>query len=99
MRTSAHLKLCFVRTLVTYKLQTCPNLLPLCSSNGKSSTGCVVQIIYGYPVMCPDPLVESGAAVLGGCVVGTDSPTYTCKECSAKGGKLTLKRGELYLDS
>ena len=56
--------------------------------------------MYGHPVICPDPLVESGAAVLGGCVVDNDSPAYTCKQCGIKGSKLKLirKTGKLYLD-
>ena len=54
--------------------------------------------MYGYPVICPDPLVESGAAVLGGCVVDNDSPAYTCKQCGIKGSKLIRKTGKLYLD-
>ena len=61
----------------------------------------MVPIIYGD--VGYDPWVERGAAVLGGCVVDTDSPTFICKKCGAKGNELSRRRskwsGNLYLDS
>ena len=67
-------------------------------SNDQGSKGCVVPIIYGYPALCPDPLVESGAAVLGGCMVDKASPKFKCKECGAEGSNVKRQRGELYMN-
>ena len=49
---------------------------PKCNKNDE-----VLPIVYGYPG--PEMMKKSneGKCVLGGCVIGNDSPNYQCKRC------------------
>jgi hypothetical protein len=51
---------------------------PPCPACGATD---VVPIVYGYP--SPELTAESlrGEVVLGGCLVGEESPEYECRAC------------------
>jgi hypothetical protein len=40
-----------------------------------------VEIIYGLPDMELGMAAERGEVVLGGCIVGDESPDYECRRC------------------
>jgi hypothetical protein len=42
-----------------------------------------VEIAYGYPSVEMAEAEERGAIVLGGCLVGPESPDYECRDCGA----------------
>jgi len=48
----------------------------------------VIAIRYGYPSADMLEQVESGSAVMGGCLLDEESPTWLCKRCGAKYGRL-----------
>jgi hypothetical protein len=43
----------------------------------------VVPITYGYPDLELGQAEERGEIVLGGCLVGPESPEYECRNCCA----------------
>jgi hypothetical protein len=50
---------------------------PACGS------GDAVRIAYGYPSLELGQAAERGEVVLGGCLVGPESPDYECRRCGA----------------
>jgi len=53
------------------KLRPCP----ACGSTD------AVRIVYGYPSLELGEAEERGEIVLGGCLVGPESPDYECRGC------------------
>ena len=45
-----------------------------------------VPIAYGYPSPELFEKERTGCVILGGCVVGDESPAYRCKDCGAEFG-------------
>ena len=43
----------------------------------------VAKILYGKPLSSKEleESMEKGEVILGGCCIGTDDPTWQCKEC------------------
>ena len=59
------------------------NICPKCGSTN------VTRIVYGYVDLSDSTLnkeLESGKAVLGGCMVSDDSPEYSCNDCQYSWG-------------
>ena len=50
---------------------------PVCGSTG------AVRILYGYPSAEMAAAEARGEIVLGGCVIGPESPDYECRGCGA----------------
>jgi hypothetical protein len=42
-----------------------------------------LTIEYGYPSVEMGQAAERGEIVLGGCLVGAESPDYECRDCHA----------------
>ena len=42
-----------------------------------------LRILYGYPTNEAFEASERGEFVLGGCVIGEESPDYECRGCGA----------------
>jgi hypothetical protein len=59
---------------------TATTQLPLCPSCGARDT---VRILYGYPTVDMGRAEERGEIILGGCVIGPESPDYECGTCHA----------------
>ncbi len=67
-----------------------PNKCPDCGSIR------IARIMYGLPDFSSEELkkaVEEGRIVLGGCIVGPDSPRWECKGCGARMGTRYTKPG------
>ena len=54
-------------------VQACPR----CGSNE------AVRILYGYPTFEAAEAERRGEVVLGGCLVGEESPDFECRSCHA----------------
>ena len=54
--------------------------LPPCPACGSTDA---VRIEYGYPSFEMGQAADRGEIVLGGCVVGPESPDYECRNCHA----------------
>ena len=54
--------------------------LPPCPTCGSRRA---VPIVYGYPTSELFEEAERGDVRLGGCVIGTESPDYECRDCQA----------------
>ncbi len=71
-----------------------PNKCPDCGSIR------IAMIMYGLPDFSSEELkkaVEEGRIVLGGCIVGPDSPRWECKGCGARMGTRYTKPGPGHL--
>ena len=67
-----------------------PSKCPQCGSPR------IARIVYGLPDFSSGELkkaVEEGRIVLGGCIVGPDSPRWECKGCGARMGTRYTKPG------
>jgi hypothetical protein len=53
---------------------------PPCPSCGSRDQ---IEIVYGLPDAELGRSAERGEVVLGGCVIGPESPTYECRSCGA----------------
>jgi hypothetical protein len=42
-----------------------------------------VEILYGYPTFEAGMAAERGELILGGCMVGDESPDYQCRACDS----------------
>jgi len=51
---------------------------PLCRSTAQP-----LRIIYGLPTLDLAMDERTGGYVLGGCVIGPESPDYECRDCGA----------------
>ena len=40
-----------------------------------------IRIVYGYPASSSEQAEQRGEIVLGGCVIGPESPDYECRSC------------------
>lgn len=47
-----------------------------------------LSIVYGYPAPETQARAEAGEVLLGGCMLGPDSPVWSCKVCGAEYGRL-----------
>ena len=54
--------------------------LPPCPSCGSTDA---VEIAYGYPSHEMWEAEQRGEIVLGGCVIGPESPAFECGDCKA----------------
>lgn len=54
--------------------------MPPCPSCGSREA---VEIVYGLPDLELGRSAERGEVVLGGCVIGPESPEYECRSCGA----------------
>ncbi len=52
--------------------------LPPCPSCGSTNA---LRILYGMPTHEAFEEAERGEFVLGGCVIGPESPDYECRDC------------------
>jgi hypothetical protein len=57
---------------------TAATQLPPCPSCGARDA---VRILYGYATREMGQAEERGEIVVGGCVVGPESPDYECRTC------------------
>ncbi len=67
-----------------------PGKCPQCGSSK------IARIMYGLPDFSSGELkkdIEEGRIVLGGCIVGPDSPRWECKGCGARMGTRYTKPG------
>ena len=55
-------------------------IFPPCPSCGSTDA---VPVAYGYPSWEMSEAEIRGEVVLGGCMVGPESPDYECRECQA----------------
>ena len=53
---------------------------PPCPSCGSTDA---VQIVYGYPDAELGEAEKRGEIILGGCLVGPESPEFECRNCRA----------------
>lgn len=51
---------------------------PPCARCGSAEA---VEILYGYPSIEMGGAADRGEIVLGGCIVGDESPDYQCRDC------------------
>ena len=56
---------------------------PLCPECGDPRP---LRIAYGYPTLKMFEAFERGELALGGCVIGSDSPTWRCRKCRREWG-------------
>ncbi len=54
--------------------------IPPCPACGSRDA---VEIAYGYPSFEMSLAEQRGEIVLGGCVIGPESPDYECRNCHA----------------
>jgi hypothetical protein len=59
---------------------TTTTTFPPCPACGSTA---VVRIVYGYPNVELGNAERRGEIVLGGCLVGPESPAYECRICHA----------------
>lgn len=58
-----------------------PDVCPRCGATQ------VAAILYGLPDSIDRHLLESGAVVLGGCIVTGDDPIWHCTQCDLNFGR------------
>lgn len=66
----------------TEELESAEEELPHCGNPD------VVRIVYGYPLGDDFEREQRGEIVLGGCVIGPESPTHVCRACGENFGRL-----------
>ena len=57
-----------------------PTTFPPCPACGSTDAA---RIVYGYPSFELSKAEERGEVVLGGCLIGPESPDYECRSCGA----------------
>lgn len=54
------------------------HVFPPCPACGSRAA---VEIVYGYPSAETWEAEQRGEVVIGGCLVGPESPAYECRDC------------------
>lgn len=63
---------------IMVNVTTATTQFPPCPSCGSTDA---VEIAYGYPTTEAWEAEQRGEVVLGGCVIGPESPDYECRSC------------------